>query len=302
MKIRTLNEYLKEQFGTKVYKLSLSSGTTCPNRDGTSGTGGCVFCSQGGSGDFAAPFEPLELQIQKAKLKVDKKFPSDIAPENRKYIAYFQSYTATYGDQTRLKKLFEDAISLNEIAALSVATRPDCLEDGMIGFLSELNRKKPVWVELGLQTANDEIARQINRGYPLRVFTQIYDRLKAAGLTVIVHIILGLPGEAACDMVNTAKFLASLKPELDGVKFQLLHILRGTALGDKYEKEPFKTLSLEEYAAVLCECLAVMPERTVVHRITGDGPKRILLAPKWSGEKKMVLNYLNRAIASYERS
>ena len=296
MKIRTLSDYCKEKFGTKVYRLSLSTGCTCPNRDGKAGRGGCSFCSEGGSGEFATKVKDIEIQIEEAKEKVRNKFPKDIKEEDKKYIAYFQSFTNTYGDVDRLGAIFRSAIMQNEIVALSIGTRPDCLEEEMLDLLKELNNIKPVWIELGLQTINEVTAKAINRGYELKVFEKAYYELKKKGIEVIVHVILGLPDESAEDMYETVKYLASLKPELDGVKLHLLHILKNTRLEKEYKVSPFKILSLKEYTEILVNCLKILPESTVIHRMTGDGDKRLLVEPIWSANKKVVLNTINKAV------
>ena len=296
MEIRTLSDELKSRFGCKVYKLSLSSGCTCPNRDGTKGFTGCTFCSEGGSGDFAASFMPIADQIEEAKKRVAAKFPKDQPEEARKYIAYFQSFTNTYGDTRRLRALYSETIRRPEICALSVGTRPDCLEAEKVRMLADLNREKPVWVELGLQTIHEETARRFHRGYELPVFEDAYRRLKEAGLTVIVHVILGLPGESREQILETVRYLANLEPSLDGIKLQLLHVLKGTEMGREYAREPFPLLTLEEYGALVVDCLQLLPKSTVVHRITGDGPKKLLIAPLWSADKKKVLNTINRMI------
>lgn len=301
MKIRTLSDYCKEKFGTKVYRLSLSTGCTCPNRDGKAGRGGCSFCSEGGSGEFATKVKDIEIQIEEAKEKVRNKFPKDIKEEDKKYIAYFQSFTNTYGDVDRLGAIFRSAIMQNEIVALSIGTRPDCLEEEMLDLLKELNNIKPVWIELGLQTINEVTAKAINRGYELKVFEKAYYELKKKGIEVIVHVILGLPDESAEDMYETVKYLASLKPELDGVKLHLLHILKNTRLEKEYKVSPFKILSLKEYTEILVNCLKILPESTVIHRMTGDGDKRLLVEPMWSTDKKVVLNTINKAIREAER-
>ena len=301
MKIRTLSDYCKEKFGTKVYRLSLSTGCTCPNRDGKAGKGGCSFCSEGGSGEFATKVKDIEIQIEEAKEKVRNKFPKDIKEEDKKYIAYFQSFTNTYGDVDRLGAIFRSAIMQNEIVALSIGTRPDCLEEEMLDLLKELNNIKPVWIELGLQTINEVTAKAINRGYELKVFEKAYYELKKKGIEVIVHVILGLPDESAEDMYETVKYLASLKPELDGVKLHLLHILKNTRLEKEYKVSPFKILSLKEYTEILVNCLKILPESTVIHRMTGDGDKRLLVEPMWSADKKVVLNTINKAIREAER-
>ncbi len=291
-----LSDYLKSIYGTKVYKLSLSSGCTCPNRDGTLSFGGCTFCSEGGSGDFAAPFVPIREQIALARARVEKKLPAGIPDGDRKFIAYFQSYTNTYGDTERLSALYRETLSLPEIAILSIGTRPDCIDEEKLSMLRDLNACKPVWVELGLQTMHDGTALLINRGYPLSVFEDTYQRLREAGLSVIVHLIFGLPGETKEDMLESVRYLAALTPPPDGVKLQLLHVLRGTALGAQYEAAPFPTLSLEEYTDLVVQSLQILPDTCVIHRITGDGPKRLLLSPLWSADKKRVLNHLHRAL------
>lgn len=298
MEYISLSDYLKEKYGTKVYKLSLTSGCTCPNRDGTVSTGGCIFCSEGGSGDFAATGLDLDLQIAQAKALVDKKISSKIPADERKYIAYFQSFTNTYGDQQRLMDLYDRVLSYPEIVGLSIGTRPDCLTDEMIGFLAEHNKKKEVWVELGLQTIHEKTAKLINRGYELPVFEDAYRRLTDAGLKVVVHVIIGLPGESEENILETVTYLAKLQPTLFGIKLQLLHILRGTKLAEMYEQEPFHVYELDEYCSIICRCLKLLPKETVIHRLTGDGPKRILVAPLWSGNKKVVINAMRAAIAN----
>ncbi len=300
MRILTVSEYLKQKYGQKVYRLSLSTGCTCPNRDGTLGWGGCAFCSEGGSGDFATEPVSVERQIAEAKKRVDSKFPRSVRPEERKYIAYFQSYTNTYGKTDHLRRIFTEAAERPEIVTLSVGTRPDCLEQDKVQMLAELNQIKPVWVELGLQTIHERTAEKFHRGYTLSVFLDAYRRLKQAGLEVIVHVILGLPGEGREDMLETVRFLAGLNPGLDGIKLQLLHILKETEYGSIFEKDPsaFQTsgFTLESYCDLVVACLKLLPPETVIHRLTGDGPKNLLLAPKWSADKKKVLNELNRRI------
>ena len=294
----SFNDAMRTRFGTKVYRLSLQSGCTCPNRDGTIGTGGCTFCSEGGSGDFAASFMPIEEQIENARKRVDAKIPASIAPEDRRYIAYFQSYTNTYGNVDHLHALYAEAISHPQIITLDIGTRPDCLPPEMVEMLHDLQLSsgKPVWVELGLQTIHEETARRIRRGYELPVFEDAYRRLKASGLEIIVHVILGLPGESRQDMLETVRYLSSLTPTLDGIKLQLLHILKGTELAREYEADPFPLFSLDSYCDLVVDCLRLLPPETVVHRLTGDGPKRLLIAPLWSADKKRVLNTLSRKI------
>jgi len=293
----SLSDYLKNKYGTKVYKLSLTSGCTCPNRDGTISTGGCIFCSEGGSGDFAAAGDSLDEQINSAKALVDSKISSKIPASERKYIAYFQSFTNTYGNQKYLMQIFKEVLDYPEIVGLSIGTRPDCLSDEMIHFLSKLNETKEVWVELGLQTIHENTARLINRGYELPVFEDSYKRLTDAGLKVVVHVILGLPGESDEDMLKTISYLAKLSPTLFGIKLQLLHVLKGTKLAEMYEDEPFRIFELEEYCHLVCKCLKLLPKETVIHRLTGDGPKKLLIAPLWSGNKKPVINTMRKIIA-----
>ena len=292
--MRRLSDYCKEKFGTKVYRLALSSGATCPNRDGKVGVGGCSFCSEKGSGEFAIDVMDLDLQIERAKALIAKKFPNSINTADRKYIAYFQSFSNTYGDTKRLIGLFERAINKDEVVALSIATRPDCFSEEMLNSLERLNKIKPVWIELGLQTINENTARAFNRGYTLDVFEKTYIELKERNFEVIVHMILGLPGENEEDMYATVKYLS--KKNIDGIKIHGLHILKGTRLASEYEKHPFKIMSLEEYTRVLINCLKILPKNTVVHRMTGDGDKKILIEPQWSADKKRVLNYINKKI------
>ena len=294
MKIRMISDVLKEQYGEKIYRLALSSGCTCPNRDGTVGTGGCTFCSEGGSGEFAAKTAPIAEQIEQAKKLVRAK------TRGTRYVAYFQSYTNTYGDLNRLRALYEETLSRDDIAILSIGTRPDCLPDEMISMLAELNRRKPVWVELGLQTGNDETAARINRCYPRATFEDAYGRLKKAGLSVIVHLIFGLPGEAEEDMLASVRYLADLTPVVDGVKLQLLQILRGTKMAEKYEQNPWPVMSLPEYAELIKKALRLLPDETVIHRLTGDGPKKLLIEPQWCADKKRVLNTLRKRLDSAE--
>ena len=301
MIIRTLSDYCKEKFGTKVYRLSLSTGCSCPNRDGRAGRGGCSFCSEGGSGEFATKVKPVEVQIEEAKDRVKSKFPKDIKEEDKKYIAYFQSFTNTYGDVDRLGGIFRTAVLRDEIAAISIGTRPDCLEDDMLDLLNELNKIKPVWIELGLQTIHEDSAKAFNRGYSLPVFNKAYMELKKRNIEVIVHVILGLPGETDKDMYETVRYLANLSPKLDGIKLHLLHILKNTRLEREYREKPFKILSLDEYTEILINCLRILPESVVIHRMTGDGDKRLLVEPLWSADKKRVLNTINKAIREAKR-
>ncbi len=285
----TLNDYYRSRFGCKVYKLSIDAGFTCPNRDGTLDTRGCIFCSAYGGGEFAeGRCESITAQLEKAKRRVAAK------NKNGKYIAYFQSFTNTYAPVEQLGRLYTEAIAPADIAGLAIGTRPDCLGDGVIRLLAEINCHKPVSVELGLQTIHESTARYIRRGYDTEIYYDAVKRLKQAGLDVVTHIILGLPGEDMKMAVQTTR--AAVGAGTDGVKFHLLHVLRNTDLAKDYGEGKFQCLSLEEYARWLDACLAVLPEHTVVHRITGDGAKRDLIAPLWSADKKRVLNYLNRTL------
>ncbi len=278
----SLNTYLRNTFGKKVYKISLSTPFTCPNRDGTVGTGGCIFCSGEGSGNFAAKGTlPLSQQLFEAKERVRRKVGEDPS-----YIAYFQSFTSTYGPVSLQRELFFGAISDPEVVALSVATRPDCLPPEVLDLLEELNRIKPVWVELGFQTAKEKTARLIRRGYENSVFTEAVNDLKARGIDVIVHLILGLPEESHEDELNSLRFVAS--HGIFGIKFHLLHVLRGTDLA----KMNYTPLTREEYFVRITDLLRHTPKDIVIHRLTGDGDKKELLAPLWTADKKRVLNGL----------
>lgn len=347
----SLDYEMKRRFGTKVYKIALEGGMTCPNRDGTIGTGGCIFCSAGGSGDFAVPLqgaadmtagpwaeftgkpdtapgartdpanepdaapdartdlaneiratahfrtaftdgitleESVHRQIELAISRISRKMGSSPGA----YIAYFQSYTNTYAPVSYLRRLFTAAILHPEIRVLSIATRPDCLPEEVLDLLEELNQIKPVWIELGLQTIHPDTARLIRRGYELGCFTDAKNRLRRRGLEVIVHVILGLPGEDRTQMLETVSWLGS--NDIQGIKLQLLHILKGTDLALLYEKTPFPVMSMEEYLDLVIDCVALLPPEIVIHRITGDGPKNLLIAPLWSANKRLVLNTLTR--------
>ena len=291
--MKRLNEYLREVYGCKVYKLSLSAATTCPNRDGKIGNRGCIFCSAGGSGDFAAlASKPILEQIEEAKNRVSKKIT------NGKYIAYFQSFTNTYGDIERLRECFFQAIEPDDIVAISIGTRPDCLSDEVLEMLSELNEVKPVWVELGLQTIHEETAEYIRRGYPLSVYDSAVDKLKKIGVQIIVHVILGLPEETKDDMKETVRYV--IDSGANGIKLQLLHVLKGTDLLKDYEKGLFKVMEFEEYVDLVSDLALMIPDDVIIHRLTGDGPKKILVAPTWSGDKKRVMNAVNKAIREKE--
>ncbi len=279
---KSVNEYYLEKFGCKVYKLSLDGGFTCPNRDGSLSAKGCIFCSALGSGDFAQGGDNISDQLEQAKKRVEAKIKTG------KYIAYFQSFTNTYAPVERLRKLFSQAIEPNYIVGLSVATRPDCLPEETVALLKELNQIKPVTVELGLQSSDDAVGRYIRRGYETSVYAQAVSQLKEAGLEVVTHIIIGLPSD---DPVATTRYAVACGT--DGVKFHLLHILKHTALAEEYAKGKVQALTIEEYAELLKNCLSILPQEVIVHRITGDGAKKDLIAPLWSADKKKTLNYLN---------
>ena len=286
---KTANDYYKEKFGCKVYKLSLDGGFTCPNRDGTVSTGGCIFCSALGGGEFAEHGENITAQLEKAKSRVAAKI------KDGKYIAYFQAFTNTYAPYERLKTLFYEAIAPDYIVGLNIATRPDCLPDSTIELLKELNTIKPVTIELGLQTASDAVVAYINRGYQTEVYTDAVSRLKQAGIEVITHIIIGLPDD---DAVATTRLAVNCGT--DGVKFHLLHILKNTRLAQEYASGKVNALTIEEYAKILKDCICALPADTVVHRITGDGAKKDLIAPLWSADKKKTLNFLNQYLRNVE--
>lgn len=288
---RSLDHDLRQRFGEKVYRLALNGGMTCPNRDGRVGYGGCIFCSAGGSGDFAAdPSLSVSRQIEAGKRLLKGKRPVS------KYIAYFQAFTNTYAPVERLRALFTEAILHPEIAVLSVATRPDCLPPEVIGLLAELNRIKPVWVELGLQTIHEDTAAFIRRGYNLPVFEQAVGSLHAHGIEVITHVILGLPGEDRRRMLETIRYLN--RQEIQGIKLQLLHILEGTDLAVYYRRTGFPVFTLEGYADAVVSCVERLRPDITVHRLTGDGPKDLLVAPKWSLAKRHVLNTIHREFIS----
>ena len=286
---KTLSQHYREQFGCKVYKLAIDGGFTCPNRDGTSGYGGCIFCSGAGSGDFAEKGNSIAEQLEKAKARVAFK------NKGGKYMAYFQSFTNTYGPVEKLERIYTEAMAPDDIVGLAIGTRPDCLPEETIELLSRLNHIKPLTVELGLQTIHEDTARYIRRGYETEVYYDAIKRLKASGIEVVTHIILGLPGETANMMVETTR--AAVNAGTNGIKFQLLHVLRGTDLAKDYEAGKFECLTLEEYAEILKQCLAEVPPQVVVHRITGDGAKMDLIAPLWSADKKAVLRYLQEYLA-----
>ena len=288
-RFRSLNDDLRERFGEKLYKLTLNGGCTCPNRDGTLGTRGCIFCSEGGSGEFAAsPQLSIQEQIEDGKRRLAGKRPV------KKYIAYFQAYTNTYAPVEHLRRVFTEAISCPEIAVLSIATRPDCLGEEVLELLEELNRRKPVWVELGLQTIHEKTASFIRRGYPLPVFDRAVKELEARGIEIIVHTILGLPGETADMMLDTMRYVNSTPAA--GIKLQLLHILKHTDLADYYQHTGFHILTMNEYVDLVIRCLEVCRPDLVIHRLTGDGPKDLLIAPEWSQAQRQVLNTIQKEL------
>lgn len=287
----SLDYELKTKYGKKMYKLSLNGGMSCPNRDGTKGTQGCIFCSEGGSGDFASsPDQSVAMQLEVARGLLKAKLSGREEPG---YIAYFQAYTNTYAPVSYLENLFMEAVSHPEVQILSIATRPDCLGEDILQLLARLNRIKPVWIELGLQTIHEATAILIRRGFTLSTFELAIKNLQSLGIPVIVHTILGLPRETKHDMLKTMEYLGKLP--IQGVKLQLLHVLSGTELGRLYESGDFTgILTLDEYIDILISCLEHLPKELVIHRITGDGPKKLLLAPLWSGNKKLVLNSIHR--------
>ncbi|MDY4608774.1 MAG: TIGR01212 family radical SAM protein [Eubacterium sp.] len=288
MTYTTLNSYLKDRFGCKVYKIALDGGFTCPNRDGTVGTDGCIFCSKGGSGDFAESREKsISEQIADGKKRVSKKI------KDGKYIAYFQAFTNTYAPVERLRELYTEAISQPDIAALSIGTRPDCLGEDVLALLDDMNKRVPVFVELGLQTIHEDTARYIRRGYDLSVYDKAVADLHKIGVNVVTHLIIGLPGESKEDMLHSVEYVCKMT---DGIKLQLLHILRGTDLETEYNSGKIKELTLEEYTDIIRDCVKIIPKSVVVHRLTGDGAKKDLIAPMWSADKKNVLNTINRAL------
>lgn len=289
MEYLSFNKYLKDKFGQKVYKISLDGGFTCPNRDGKIDTRGCIFCSKGGSGDFAQNRNlSITEQIESGKKTVEKKIKSG------KYIAYFQAFTNTYAPVEILRAKYSEAINHPDIVALSIATRPDCLGDDVIKLLDEMNKIKPVFVELGLQTIHSDSAKYIRRGYSLEVYNEAVKKLKNIGVNIVVHIILGLPNESEEDMLESVKYVC--QSQIDGIKLQLLHIIAGTDLAKDYEKGLFKTLEFDEYVELIAKCVAIIPKNIVIHRLTGDGAKKDLIAPLWSADKKRVLNAINKAL------
>ena len=278
----SLNEYIRQTYNTKMYKLSLSGGMTCPNRDGLIDNRGCIFCSAGGSGDFTGAAlskdNNIDIQIDTAKALVSRKYSGS------DYIAYFQSYTNTYADVNYLRRLFYDVVKRPEIRILSIATRPDCLSSDIIELLAELNSIKPVWIELGLQTIHERTAKYIRRGYTLDVFEEAVRNLNRIGIRPIVHMIIGLPGENESMILETAKYLSHCN--ISGLK--------NTDLAQEYFNGSVDILSLTQYSEILGKIIKLLPPDCVIHRLTGDGPKNLLIAPLWSSNKKNVINTINR--------
>lgn len=288
MNYTSLNSYLKERFGCKVYKLAIDGGFTCPNRDGTLDTRGCIFCSKGGSGEFAGSRKlSITEQIEQGKHLVEKKI------KDGKYIAYFQAFTNTYAPLDELQEKYYQALNHPEIVALSIATRPDCLGDDVLNLLDEINKIKPVFVELGLQTIHEKTAEYIRRGYPLSVYDEAVEKLHGIGINVVTHLIIGLPGETTEDILESVSYVCE---KTDGIKLQLLHILKGTDLEKEYNAGKISVLSLDEYAEIIKRCVNIIPKNVVIHRLTGDGAKKDLIAPLWSADKKNVLNTINKKL------
>lgn len=293
IKYTSLNSYIKNKYNEKLYKISLDAGLTCPNRDGTLGNGGCLFCSEGGSGDFALKCNATNIkeQIENAKELISNKSNAT------HFIAYFQAFTNTYGPVEYLKSIFFEAINHPDVAILSIATRCDCISDEVLLLLTELNKIKPVWIEMGLQSSNNNTLKNMNCCYTYEQFCETATKLSNAGIDVICHLILGLPNETADDMLKSVRDACALP--IKGIKLQLLHILKDTALAIQYEKQPFHIMELNEYCELIAKCLQIVPASIIVHRLTGDGPKNLLIAPKWSANKKNVLNTLSKYIESY---
>lgn len=290
MKQRNVSTYLKDKYGKKIYKVSINAGFTCPNRDGKLGERGCIFCSAGGSGDFAEDSGlSISEQIEAGKKRIEKKIPSEYG-----LIAYFQAFTNTYAPVETLRKVYMEAVAHPEVEIISVATRPDCLSEEVLNLLSEINKIKPVWVELGLQTIHEKTAEYIRRGYPLATFDEAVGNLRKRGIETIVHVILGLPGESREDMLETVRYVG--ESGVQGIKLQMLHVLKNTDLAEDYLAGKFQCLTLDEYAELVKDSLEILPEDIIIHRMTGDGDKKILIAPEWSVDKKNVLNTLNRVL------
>lgn len=287
MEYYSFNQYLRDKFGCKVYKISINGGFTCPNRDGTIDTRGCIFCSAGGSGDFAeSPTLSITQQIENGKKRVEKKI------KDGKYIAYFQAFTNTYAPINVLREKYLEAVNHPDIVMLSIATRPDCLSSEVLNLLNEINKIKPVMVELGLQTIHEKTAKYIRRGYSLNVYDEAVRNLKNIGINTVVHLIIGLPFESKKDILESVKYVCD--SSIDGIKLQLLHVLKGTDIEKDYQNGLFSALSMEEYLDIIKSCVEIIPKNIVIHRLTGDGAKKDLIAPLWSADKKKVLNAINK--------
>lgn len=292
-KYYTLNYFLRNKFGEKVFKISLDAGFSCPNRDGTISKGGCLYCSERGSGDFAGDRNfSISSQFEDIKAMMKNKWKSG------KYIAYFQAYTNTYGEIQELRRKYEEAIKQEGVVALAIATRPDCLSQEVIELVSEYNSKLYTWIELGLQTSNEKTAKIINRGYTLDIFEDALGRLRRKNIDVVVHTIFGLPGESREDMLNTIKYLAN--KEIQGIKIHLLHLLKGTPLVKLYEQGKLRFLEKDEYIDLVCEAITLLPESIVIHRLTGDAPRNLIIGPMWSLKKWEVLNNIDKKLNDEE--
>ncbi len=292
---RSLKTFLSEKYAFPVVKLALQLQVTCPNRDGTLGTGGCVFCSEGGSGDYA---QPAELSITEQYTSAVRTWQERHHKPEAGYIIYFQSFTNTYGTFSYLKESFEEAASLPGVVGLSIATRPDCLTEEMLGYLEKLQKRRMVWIELGLQTANEKTREYLRQGYDLKTFEDAVERLAFRKIAIIVHVIVGLPGESEEDVLKTVEYLN--KMPIQGVKLQLLHVLQHTALGDLYQKSSFPLLEEETYVRWIGRCISHLRPEIVVHRLTGDGPKELLLGPMWSLKKRRVLNQIHHYLKLHQ--
>lgn len=285
----SLNYFLREKFGQKVFKISLDGGFSCPNRDGKVSTGGCIFCSERGSGDYAGSrCSSITEQFNDIKKVMEKKW------KNGKYIAYFQAYTNTYAPVEVLRKKYEEALAQEDVVALAIATRPDCLPPEVLELLEEMNKRVYTWVELGLQTSNDDTAKLINRGYKLSVFEEAVKNLRARGIDVVVHTIFGLPGESKEDMLRTIDYVAH--KDVQGIKLHLLHLMENTPLVKLYEENKLEFLSQEEYVDLICKSIGRLPQNMVVHRLTGDAPRHSLIGPMWSLKKWEILNSIDNSL------
>jgi len=286
-----LNSFLKEKFGEKVFKISLDGGFSCPNRDGKISNTGCIFCSERGSGDFAGNRKfSISRQFEDIKNMMKKKW------KKGEYIAYFQAYTNTYGDIDTLKAKYDEALSQEDVVGLAIATRPDCIDDDILNLLQEYNNKTYLWIELGLQTVHDDTAKLINRGYNLNVFEKALERLRLKNIDVVVHTIFGLPGENQKDMLDTIKYIS--KKDIQGIKMHLLHLMEYTPLMRLYEAGKLNFMSQEEYIDVVCKAISILREDIVIHRLTGDAPRSLLVEPKWSIKKWEILNAIDNRLKS----